>query len=366
MKIDGREIGFNHPPYVIAELGASHNGSIDRCMRLMQEARRIGADAIKLQAYTPDTITFDGDGPEFTIQAGPWKGRKLHELYAEAHTPFEWMKPLMDFGRILQIPVFASVFDQTSLELLERLDCPAYKIASFEITDIPLIREVGKTDKPCIISTGMANYKEIMDAYNAYKAFASNISDLALLHCVSAYPTSPAEANLPALGPLSSVLGGKHQVGISDHTLGLGVPVAAVAYGACLIEKHLTLDRGDGGPDAAFSSEPHEFAAMVKAVKEAWQATRPTKALSMKSQDPMRAYRRSLYVVGNVSKGEILTKEKVRSIRPANGLSPSFYDFVLGLAVNQDLTAGTPLSLSHFASEELSRRPGILVPRQDA
>ena len=348
MQIAGREIGPEHSPYIIAELGASHNGNIDNCMKLMQEAKRAGADAVKLQAYTPDTITFNGDSPDFLIPDGPWAGRRLHDLYKEAHTPFEWFEPLFDFARILNIPVFASVFDPSSVELLERLDAPAYKISSFEITDIPLIHLAAKTGKPMIISTGMATEREIKDAVLAFRKHALCETDLALLHCVSGYPTPANQANLPALGPLSSLLQGKHQVGLSDHSLGVGVPVAAVAYGSTLIERHLTLDRADGGADAAFSSEPHEFKTMVEAVKQAWQAIKPSKS---SVQDQNRAYRKSLYIVADVLKGDVLTTENVRAIRPAFGLPPSKYASVLGQRVNQDLKAGTPLHLSHFSTE---------------
>ncbi len=345
MKIVDREINSHTAPYVIAELSANHNGSLDRCMKLMQAAKRSGADAVKLQVYTAETITFPGAGDEFIIKDGPWKGRNLHDLYKDAQTPFEWIKPLMDYGRIIQIPVFASVFDLTSLELLERLGCPAYKIASFEIVDTPLIRAAAATGKPVIISTGMASHKEIKDAGNAFRFAAPDPSNLALLHCVSGYPTPASMSNLPELGPLSTLLGGKYVVGLSDHTLGIGVSIAAAAYGARIIEKHLTLDRKDGGPDAEFSMEPHEFKLLTTSVYEAWQAIQ---ASVPKVQDAMRAYRRSLYVVADVAKGEPLTKENVRSIRPASGLAPSLYEEVLGKVANQDLKAGTPLSLSHF------------------
>lgn len=347
MKIADRVIGLDQPPYIIAELSGNHLGDIHNVFRLIDEAKLAGADAIKLQCYTPDTMTLDCNKDGFLIKEGPWKGRTLYELYQEAHTPFEWMDRIFIYARNVRgMEVFASVFDETSISLLEHLSPCAYKVASFEITDIPLITKVAATNKPVILSTGMASTGEIIDALNCINRFAIN-PDVALLHCVSAYPTLPREANLPALGPLSALLGGNHVVGLSDHTLGVGVSVAAIAYGACIVEKHLCLNRSVGGPDAGFSLEPMEFAQMVKACHEAWQATQPSFS---QTQKPNLQFRRSIYVTAPVSAGEMLSKENIRVIRPAHGLPPSFYPSVLGRRAAVALETGTPLSLDHLLS----------------
>jgi len=346
MQIGSRKISPDHPPYVIAELSGNHLGDINNVFRLIDEACFAGADAVKLQCYTPDTITMKSDKDDFLVKEGPWAGRSLYELYTEAHTPFEWMDPIFDYARHKRgIEIFASVFDETSIALLERLGVGAYKIASFELTDAPLIRAAATTGKPVILSTGMGNSREIIDAMNIINHF-SRKPDIALLHCVSAYPAAPSEANLPALGPLKELQGGWHVVGLSDHSLGVGVAVAGVAYGACIIEKHLTLRRSDGGPDGHFSLEPMEFAAMVKACREAWEALKPSSSVSQKAN---LQFRRSIYVTAPVSAGETLSKENIRVIRPSFGLEPKFYPSVLGRTVKQDLEPGTPLSLDHLS-----------------
>lgn len=347
MKINGRKIGPDEPPYIICEISANHNGDIERVFKLIDAASGAGASAIKIQTFTPATITMDSGNDDFIVKKGMWKGRRLYDLYREAHIPYEWHERIFDYARKVQgIDIFSSVFDENAVDLLEGLNNPCYKIASFELTDIPLIEYAAKTGKPMIISTGMGSDDEINKALQARNRFSRN-SDIALLHCVSAYPTPPQEANLPKLGPLSEIQGGQHVVGLSDHTLGIGVAVAGVAYGASIIEKHFTLCRMDGGPDADFSLEPHEFALMVKSCKEAWQATRPSLS---KSQEDNKAFRRSIYVTKNVSAGEKLTKENVRVIRPAYGLQPKFFPLVLGQVAQQDLLAGTPLSLDHLVS----------------
>jgi pseudaminic acid synthase len=348
VKIGSREISISHPPYLIAEISGNHLGDIHNVFRLIDEAKHAGADAVKLQAYSPDTITMEHRSEDFLIKEGQWKGRYLYELYQEAHTPFEWMERIFDYARnVRNIEIFASVFDETSVSLMESLYARAYKIASFELTHIPLIKEVAKTGKPVILSTGMATTKEIQDAMRVAVPSFEWMHNIALLHCVSAYPTLPSQANLPALGPLSELLGGRHVVGLSDHTLGHGVACAAVSMGACIVEKHLCLSRSAGGPDADFSLEPVEFAALVSSCREAWQASQPSKS---PDQAANRQWRRSIYVTSPISAGEPLSKANIRVIRPANGLSPSFYASVLGRKVSVDLQAGTPLSLDHLLS----------------
>lgn len=350
MMIGSRKIAPNHPPYIIAELSGNHNGNIENVYKLIDEAALAGADAVKLQTYTPDTITMNSDRPDFIVKDGPWKGRKLYDLYTEAHTPYAWHGPIFNYARnVRSLEVFSSVFDESAVDLLEGIHCSAYKIASFELTDLPLIKYAASTKKPMIISTGMGSYEEIIAAVNTYNKVSGKPDNLALLHCVSAYPTSPSQANLPALGPLSELAGGKHVVGLSDHSLGLGVAVASVAFGATIIEKHLTLDRSGGGPDSGFSLEPHEFAATVRACREAWEATRASISVS---QEASKAFRRSVYVVKPIAAGERLTTENVRVIRPAYGLQPRFYPYVLGQVAQVDLKAGSPLSLDHLVASD--------------
>lgn len=353
MDINGRKIGPYHTPYVIAELSANHNGSLERVYDLISAAKAAGADAVKIQSYTPDTITLNSSRPEFVIQDGPWKGRRLYDLYKEAHTPFEWHPAIFEFAAKVGITIFSSVFDETSVDMLEKLGCPAYKIASFEMTDSMLVKYVAMTQKPVIMSTGMASLAEIRRATSVFRKNSVKEDDLVLMHCVSAYPASPSEANLPFLGPLSDVFPGQ-KVGLSDHTLGSGVAAAAVAFGACVIEKHLTLRRADGGPDAAFSLEPVEFERLVVAVRDAYAATRPS---SSPSQEPNRQFRRSIYVVAPVKRGCSLSKEHLRVVRPALGLPAAAYERVLGAVATQDLEAGTPLfpeqvGLSSISSDE--------------
>ncbi len=350
MKIGKREIGPDQPPYIIAELSGNHNGTIDNVYKLIDAAIKAGADAVKLQTYTPDTMTLDCANEDFMVKSGTWAGRSLYDLYQEAHTPYSWHPAIFDYCHERKIEVFSSVFDDTAIKLLEGLDCPAYKIASFELTDIPLVKSVAATGKPTIISVGMASHDEILQSVREFAKVAGDTSRLALLHCVSAYPATASQANLPALGPLSEILGKKHVVGLSDHTLGCGVSAAGVAFGACLVEKHLTLDRSAGGPDSSFSLEPREFKMMVNACHDAWQATRPS---SSPSQNENKKFRRSIYVVKPISSGERLTKENVRVIRPAFGLMPKFYQMVLGQAAVRDLPAGHPLDWSDLlASDE--------------
>jgi N-acetylneuraminate synthase len=338
--LGGRAVGPGAPPYIVAEMSANHGGSLDRALAIIAAAKAAGADAVKLQTYTADSLTIDHDGPGFTFQGGLWHGRRLYELYQAAHTPGDWHPALFARGRDLGITVFSAPFDGAAVDLLESLGAPAYKIASFELVDLPLIRRAAATGKPLILSTGMASIEEIDEAVAA--ARAAGARDLALLHCVSGYPTPPEDsrlASIPALARRHDVV-----VGLSDHTLGTTVAVAAVALGAALVEKHLTLARADGGEDAAFSLEPDELARLVADCRTAWSAYGQPRTAPAPSEAGNRAYRRSLYVVAPVRKGDVLTDINVRSIRPGHGLAPKHFDAVLGRPAARDLARGEPLA----------------------
>ena len=336
-----RKIGLGEPPYVIAEVSANHNGSLDRALDIVRAAAEAGADAIKLQTYTADTITIDHDGPGFAIKGGLWDGRTLYNLYEEAHTPWDWHGALFAEGRRLGVAVFSSPFDSTAVDFLERLDAPAYKIASFEAIDLPLIRRVAKVRKPMIISTGMLSETEIGEAVVA--AREGGCCDILLLHCVSGYPTPTSESNLLTIPDLSERYG--VPVGLSDHTLGTEVPIAAVALGAVAIEKHVTLDRKAGGPDAAFSIEPCELKKLVTGVRIAASARGRVSYDLEKSEMENAKFRRSLYVVVDMDKGETFTEHNVRSIRPGFGMAPKYFPDVLGRRATRALRRGEPLSV---------------------
>lgn len=339
VEIAGRRIATDRPPYIVAEMSANHLGDRERAFRIMEAAKAAGVDAVKLQTYTADTLTIDHDGPGFMIEEGPWAGRSLHDLYEEAHTPWEWHEALFDKGRELGIAVFSSPFDPTAVDFLESLACPAYKIASFEAVDLPLIEKAAATGKPLILSTGMASRDEVREATAA--ARDAGCRDLILLHCVSAYPTPPKESHLRTIPSLAAEL--VVPVGLSDHTPGTAVPVAAVALGAVMIEKHFTLSRADGGPDAAFSLEPRELATLCADCRSAWQALGSAWGPSP-SRDPSAIFRRSLYVVEEMAAGERFTERNVRSIRPGWGLPPRHLHEVLGRTAARDIPRGTPLS----------------------
>lgn len=346
MKIANREIDPSHPPYIVAEIGCNHGGSVMEGFRLINAAKSAGANAVKIQCYTADTITYRGDGDEFKIRKGPWKGQTLHELYKKAETPPEMVKILSEYANSIKIPLFASVFDFSGVDLVHYLGLPAIKIASFELVDTPLIQMAASTGLPMIISTGMGSSEEIVDAINAYNHGRPGEPNFALLHCISSYPASPQEANLSALGPLSALSGGHHVVGFSDHTLGFGTAVAAVAFGASIIEKHFIMDRSDGGPDSHFSMEPAEFAQLVKSCREAWQSIQPVLRPLHQVQAQNLTYRKSIYLVKDVSSGDSFSKDNCRILRPAYGLAPKFYPSVLAGVANRDLKAGTPLLAS--------------------
>lgn len=337
--IAGRRIGPEHPPYVICELSGNHNGSLDRALTMIDAAADTGCDAIKIQTYTADTITLDVDRPAFRITGGLWDGRSLHELYREAQTPYEWHGALFERAAKRGVTLFSSPFDETAVDLLAGLDAPAYKIASFEAVDLPLIRYAAARGKPLIISTGMANLAEIEAARDA--ALAGGAAGVLLLHCTSSYPATFEDANVRTVTDMAARFG--CPIGLSDHTPGTAASVAAVAMGACAIEKHFTLARSDGGPDADFSLEPAEFSALVRDCRDAWAALGKVNYDLLGSERGNVQFRRSLYVVAPVKAGEVLTKANVRSVRPGDGLPPAELERVLGKVATRDLAFGEPL-----------------------
>jgi N-acetylneuraminate synthase len=338
--IAGRRIGAEHPPYVIAEISANHNGSIEKARAIMTMARNRGADAVKLQTYTADTMTIESDRPDFCIEEGPWAGEMLYALYKRAETPFKWHADLFEHGRELGITVFSTPFDETAVELLEGLEAPAYKIASFEVVDLTLIGRVARTGKPMIMSTGMADLQEIQDAVAC--ARDNGCRELALLHCVSGYPTPIKEANLRTLPDLSQRFG--TVVGLSDHTAGVAAAVASVALGASLIEKHVTLARADGGPDAAFSLEPDELERLCRDSTDAWQALGRIDYERKDSEKPNQIFRRSIYAIRDIPAGGEIAAEDVRVIRPGYGLAPKYLRQLIGRSARQDIARGTAIS----------------------
>jgi len=340
--IGGRTIGGASRPYLIAEVSANHNGSFERALEIVESAAAAGADAVKMQTYTADTMTLDVKGPGFVIEdpTSPWKGRQLYELYQQAHTPWEWHKPLMERAARLGIACFSSAFDETAVDFLESLCVPAYKIASFECTDLPLIRRIAATGKPVIISTGMATTAEIDAAVRAAKD--AGAGSVALLKCTSAYPASADSANVRAIPMMKQLFG--CEVGLSDHTLGCGVALAAVALGASIVEKHLTLRRSDGGVDAQFSLEPEEFRALRVETERAWRGLGDARLGPTESEAGSRTLRRSVYVTKNLEAGDVLSEDNLKIIRPGYGLSPDCYRIALGRKIRHRVSAGTPLT----------------------
>ncbi|WP_430781190.1 pseudaminic acid synthase [Actinoplanes sp. G11-F43] len=329
-------------PYIVAEMSGNHNGSLDRALALVDAAADAGADAIKIQTYTADTMTVDVKHPRFQISSGHdlWGGDYLYQLFERAHTPWDWHAPIFDRARERGITPFSSPFDRTAVELLEKLDAPKYKIASSEITDLPLIRLAAGTGKPIIISTGMATLHEITAAVEA--ARGAGATDITVLSCTASYPAPPEETNLRRIPVLAEAL--RLPIGLSDHTMGIGVPIAAVAYGAVLIEKHFTLDRTDGGVDSAFSLDRAELKLLVTESERAWQALGTTSIGPTEAERESLRFRRSLYVVADVRAGEPVTEQNVRSIRPTGGLEPNLIGTVLGRTFTTDATKGTPLT----------------------
>ena len=350
MSISGRNVGMGQRPYLIAEMSGNHNQSLDRAIEIVDAAAASGADAIKLQTYTAETMTLNVDAPGFVIDdpQSLWHGRQLFELYEEAHTPWDWHKPIIDRANELDIDCFSSPFDSTAVDFLEGLNAPAYKIASFEMTDVPLIQKVASTGKPLIISTGMASIAEIGDAVTV--ARDAGAQDITILKCTSTYPATPENSNLNTISNMRDTFG--CDVGLSDHTLGCGVPVAAVALGVCVIEKHFTLKRADGGVDSAFSMEPHEFLMMREECDRAWQAMGQITYGGTKAEENSRQFRRSLYIARDMKTGECLDRQNLRAVRPGYGLPPKFMDQLIGKRVARDLNAGTPVSWDIFVEED--------------
>lgn len=341
ISICGRDIGVDYSPYIIAELSANHNGRLETALRIIEEAKSAGADAIKLQTYTADTITLNSEAEEFQIRGGLWDGKSLYQLYQEAHMPWEWHKPLFEHARKLDITIFSSPFDNTAVDLLESLNAPAYKIASFEAVDLPLIKYVASTGKPMIISTGMADSEEIAEAIEA--AREGGCKELAILHCVSGYPAPPEDYNLRTIPDMIT----RHGLvtGLSDHTLDNTTAITSVALGASIIEKHFTLDRSGGGPDDSFSLEPRELAALCRDTKTAWQALGKVDYGRKSSEQGNVKFRRSLYFVKDLKAGEVITADSIRSVRPGFGVAPKYFDSLLGKSVQVDVFKNTPVLL---------------------
>jgi N-acetylneuraminate synthase len=341
IKIGHRRVGLGHRPFIIAEMSGNHNQSLERALELVEAAAAAGAHALKLQTYTPDTMTLDMEDGDFLIRdpESPWSGRSLYTLYQQAHTPWDWHRPIFERARGLGMLCFSTPFDDTAVQFLEALDVPAYKIASFENSDLALIRRVAATGKPLIISTGMASVAEIDEAARA--ARGAGCSDLILLKCTSSYPATPEHSHLRTIAHMRALFG--CEVGLSDHTMGLGAAVASVALGATVIEKHFTLRRADGGVDSAFSLEPAELRLLVSETERAWQALGEVRYGTTDQESGSVIFRRSLYVVKDIAPGEVLTADNVKAIRPGFGLPPKYLDMVLGLPAKRALKRGTAL-----------------------
>lgn len=344
IEIAGRPIGNEYEPYIIAEMSANHNGNIETAFRIIEEAKKAGADALKIQTYTPDTITLNSDLPDFQIKGGLWDGKTLHELYEWAHTPWEWHGALFEHARKVGIPIFSSPFDTTAVDLLEDLNAPAYKIASFEAVDLPLIRYVAATGKPMIISTGMADAEEIEEAIAA--ARDGGCKELAILHCVSGYPAPAEDYNLRTIPDMIDRFG--LVTGLSDHTLDNTTAIASVVLGASLIEKHFTLDRKGGGPDDSFSLEPADLAALCRDSKTAWAALGRVDYGRKSSEQGNVQFRRSLYFVKDIPEGEVIPADAIRSVRPGYGLAPKYVNEVVGKKARQEIKAFTAVKRDLF------------------
>lgn len=340
ISIAGRNIGTNYPPYIIAELSANHNGSMQTALEIIKQAKLCGADAVKLQTYKADTITLNSRNEEFMIRGGLWDGQSLYELYEKAHMPWEWHKPLFDYARELDITIFSSPFDNTAVDLLEDLNAPAYKIASFEAVDLPLIKYVASTGKPMIISTGMADAEEIQEAIDA--ARSGGCKELAILHCVSGYPAPSEDYNLFTIPDMIDRFG--LVTGLSDHTLDNITAITSVALGASIIEKHFTLNRSAGGPDDSFSLEPEDLTALCRDSKTAWKAMGAVNYGRKSSEQGNVKFRRSLYFVKDLKAGDVITEDAVRSVRPGFGLAPKFLDKIVGKKVLLPISANTAIT----------------------
>ena len=343
-KISGRKISSQYKPYIISEMSGNHNGELNRALTLIKEASKTGVHAVKLQTYTPDTMTIKCNNTYFQIKKGLWAGYSLYDLYKYAHTPWDWHKEIFDLANSLGLHVFSTPFDKSSVDFLEKLDVPAYKIASFEITDLELIKYVSSTQKPLIISTGMASIDEINETLEIIAKTGNN--NICILYCVSGYPTPIEEANI--LSILEFKKNFNLPIGFSDHTLGTVASVAAVSLGACLIEKHMTLNRLDGGPDAEFSLEPHEFSRLVEDCNYAWSALGSSEKRDKKSEKNNIIFRRSIFCVKDIKKGELFTNENIRVIRPGYGIKPKHLNDFIGKKSTKKIFSGTPITFDYL------------------
>ena len=340
IEIDGRKIGSGYPCYIVAEMSANHNHDYDAAVEIIRAAKEAGANAVKIQTYTADTITLDCDNEYFKITEGPWAGRTLHELYEEAYTPWEWQPKLKKVADEIGITLFSTPFDETAVDFLEEMDVPCYKIASFELVDIPLIKKAASTGKPMIMSTGMATLSEIEDAVNAAREAGSG--EIILLKCTSSYPAPPEEANLATIPHMAEAF--DCPAGLSDHTMGIAVPVAAVTLGAVMIEKHFTLSRENKGPDSFFSLEPQELNEMIEAVRTVEKARGKVSYKRTEKEEKSLIFRRSLFAVKDIKKGESFSLDNIRSVRPGNGLPPKFLSIIIDKKASTDIQKGTPIS----------------------
>jgi pseudaminic acid synthase len=341
-KINNRIIDQFNPPYIIAELSANHNGSIETAKKTILKAQQLGADAVKLQTYTMDTMTIDCDKSDFIVRGGLWNGYKLYDLYREAHTPYEWHEELFSYARKIGITLFSTPFDETAVNLLESLNTPAYKIASFELTDLPLIELVAKTGKPLLMSTGMASEEEIREAVAT--ARGSGCTSLLLFHCISSYPTPVGKSNLRQIKNIRDSF--NVEVGLSDHTLGTTASVAAISLGASAIEKHFILSRNDKGPDSEFSLEPDDFELLIKSTKDAWLALGSFEFSRPEIENNSKCFRRSLYFVKSLKAGHLIEESDIRRIRPGFGLPPKYFNKILGKRILCDVQYGEPVKLT--------------------
>ncbi len=342
--INGREISDKFMPYIIAEISANHNGSLKKAKEIIKAAKETGVNAVKIQSYTPDTMTINTSKKDFVIQEGIWSGRTLYDLYQEAHTPYEWHAELFQYSKKLGITIFSSAFDESAVDLLESLDTPAYKIASFEIVDLPLIKYIARTKKPLLMSTGMASFEEIANAIDTAKINGNN--NILVFHCISSYPTPTKEANIRAIKTLKDMF--KVEVGLSDHTLSNTASILATSFGAAAIEKHFTLSRDQGGVDSSFSLEPSEMKILVNDINDAFHALTSVKNIRSSIENKNKIFRRSIYFVKNIKKGQKISEMHVKRIRPGFGLDARFYDDVIGKICLKDAVKGERLTFKHF------------------
>lgn len=346
-KIKNRIINSSHEPFIIAEVSANHNGSVERAKKTMAAAKENGAHAVKIQTYEADTMTIDCDKADFMIKGGLWDGYKLYDLYKEAYTPFAWHQKLFDFAKKIDVTLFSTPFDESAVELLESLDAPAYKIASFELTDLPLIQRAARTKKPILMSTGMASETEIGEAVEA--ARSAGADSILLFHCISSYPAPTEEAQLRNILSLKKQF--QVEVGLSDHTVDHTAAIGAVALGAVAIEKHFTIDRSEKGPDSDFSIEPHELKSLVETTRKAWLSLGKENFSRPETESKSKVFRRSLYFVKDLKAGALITKEDIRRIRPGYGLAPKHFDEILGKKLSKDVSRGEAVSWSAFSDE---------------